>query len=94
MFEYWGDLYDQMLPRHTSLSVLLSEQASSTQSVVPLLCQCYGHSWAVGETPGIKVCQLCGMQGYCPGCTVPPPPDAHPFLCTTHARLSQQEVAR
>lgn len=52
-------------------------------------CQLYGHSWQITEQPRVKVCSLCSIRGYCPGCTPVAPPGAKPFLCTTHTRQRQ-----
>lgn len=50
----------------------------------PESCQLYGHSWQESEHPDVKECQLCGVRGYCPGCTLVAPRGAQPFLCTSH----------
>lgn len=47
-------------------------------------CYHYGHTWQVTEKPDMKECQLCGIKGYCPGCTPIPPKGATPFYCTAH----------
>jgi len=51
---------------------------------VPVLCQVYGHSWERTDQPGVKECKLCGIRGYCPGCTLLQPANAQPFFCTRH----------
>ncbi len=56
---------------------------------VPAFCHCYGHSWEITARPGVKACYLCGVRGYCPGCTPIPPRGAKPFDCTTHAQQRQ-----
>jgi len=56
---------------------------------VPAFCQRYGHSWESTARPGVKKCYLCGVRGYCPGCTPLPPRGAQPFACTAHARHRQ-----
>jgi hypothetical protein len=56
---------------------------------MPVLCQLYGHSWQETEHPDVKECRLCGIRGYCPGCTPIAPQSAHPFFCTTHSRQSE-----
>ena len=49
-------------------------------------CFLYGHSWTAIGMSGEKVCQGCGVKGYCPVCLViPPSKDAQPFLCTRHS---------
>ncbi len=57
---------------------------------VPVSCQFYSHSWEETQQSGVKQCYLCGVHGYCPGCTPIAPANAQPFTCTRHAR--QQEV--
>jgi len=56
-------------------------------------CQWYGHSWQAVGTAGAKCCTLCGITGYCPGCTSHPPQAAQPFYCTKHTSQQQQEVS-
>ncbi len=53
---------------------------------IPVRCQTYGHSWHVTDNPGVKVCPLCGMHGYCPLCTPLVLRNAQPFLCTPHTK--------
>lgn len=56
-------------------------------------CQCYGHSWYTIGTAGAKYCAVCGITGYCPGCTpVSPAKVAQPFYCTKHTPTQRQEV--
>ncbi len=57
---------------------------------VPVSCQCYGHSWESTAHPGVKACCLCGVHGYCPGCTPFPPEGSQPFTCSAH--LQQRQV--
>jgi hypothetical protein len=54
-------------------------------SNIPVICQLYGHSWQKTTQTGIKVCALCRLWGYCPGCTPIAPPNAQPFYCSVHA---------
>ena len=54
---------------------------------IPELCQLYGHSWEATEHPGVKVCHLCGIKGYCLACTPRAQPSAQVFYCTAHTRL-------
>ena len=51
---------------------------------IPEECYSYGHSWQETENPDVKECQLCGMRGYCPGCTPQAPAGATAFYCTSH----------
>lgn len=44
----------------------------------------HGHSWEQTQNPDVKVCTLCHLRGYCPGCSPFPPPGAMPFHCTLH----------
>jgi hypothetical protein len=50
-----------------------------------LQCRYYGHTWE-------KQCTVCGIKGYCPGCTSHPPQGAQPFYCTKHTPQQSQEV--
>lgn len=56
---------------------------------LPISCQLYGHSWESTGTPFMKECALCGIRGYCPGCTPFITQGAHPFFCTAHTRQSE-----
>ena len=57
---------------------------------IPEMCQLFGHSWERTVHPGVKQCSLCGVNGYCPGCTPLPPQNAQPFTCSAH--LIQRQV--
>ena len=50
----------------------------------PEMCQLYGHSWMLTEHQDVKECLLCGVRGYCPGCTPQAPVGATAFYCTSH----------
>ena len=56
--------------------------------VIPLTaqdCFLFGHSWTPAGMSQEKICSVCGIHGYCPGCTpIPPTADAKPFFCTKH----------
>jgi len=58
--------------------------------VQPVLCQLLGHEWALTEHAEVKMCAVCDIRGYCPGCTPVAPQGAQPFCCTHHSR--QREV--
>ena len=51
---------------------------------VPVTCQVYGHSWERTDQPGVKECKLCGIRGFCPGCSPLQPENSQPFFCTRH----------
>jgi hypothetical protein len=53
---------------------------------IPVLCQLFGHDWELTEHPDVKECKLCGIRGFCPGCTPVAPQGAQPFYCTRHTR--------
>jgi len=56
---------------------------------IPQQCQRYGHAWQRITVPGVKVCTLCRVWGYCPTCTPVAPQHAQPFTCTTHTVQGQ-----
>ena len=66
-----------------------TERGGTCAVDLPVSCQLYGHSWEQSGTPDVKVCTLCGIRGYCPGCTPFAPQGAHPFSCTAHSRQSE-----
>jgi hypothetical protein len=47
-------------------------------------CRIFGHSFTPAGMSQEKVCQTCGIRGYCPGCTPIAPNQAQPFFCTRH----------
>ncbi len=67
-------------------------QAAHSVKDVPVFCHDYGHSWESTKQPDVKHCSLCGMNGYCPGCTPTPPANAKPFSCTRHAAQAESAV--
>ncbi len=78
----WGELEDciplQRRPSKTSLS-------ASTFIHIDGICTMQGHSWEYFGITGLKVCSVCGIKGFCPGCTPQPPvKEAKPFFCTEH----------
>jgi len=56
---------------------------------IPVQCLTYGHSWQITENPDVKECSLCGIRGYCPGCTPQASHGAQPFYCTFHTLLRE-----
>jgi hypothetical protein len=44
------------------------------------------HSWQTTARPGVSVCDTCGIESYCPSCTLVPP--GLPMrLCRFHRHL-------
>ena len=66
-------------PRRTEIHVALV-------TGIPEQCQLYGHTWQQTTKPGVKVCALCRLWGYCPTCTPVAPVNAQPFTCSAHSR--------
>lgn len=58
---------------------------------IPPQCQLYGHTWQKTALHGVKVCALCRVWGYCPGCTPVALVSAQTFTCTEHAREQVQQ---
>ena len=73
----WGDpeyLDIQRMPRRTPET-----------AYTPVHCEFYGHTWVYSGISGQKVCSICHIKGYCPGCTpTAPTEDSKPFFCTEH----------
>lgn len=73
-------------------SATRTDQARRTEISVDIIpgippdCQLYGHSWEQATEQGVKHCSLCGVRGYCSGCTPIPPVNALPFTCRAHGR--------
>ena len=87
---FWGEEIKTRFPQRR-------KQATTTPAhpVIPmaLLCQYYGHSWEVIGMLWEKLCSVCGIKGYCPGCTSNPPQGAQPFYCTKHTPKSEEVQA-
>ena len=84
----WGEQEEiipiQRVPRK-------SELTASTHSHLDGLCTMYGHSWEYFGITGLKVCCVCQVKGYCPGCTTHAPiKDAQPFYCTEHTPMHKE----
>jgi hypothetical protein len=55
-------------------------------------CLTYGHELVRCTVPEAKVCAICSVMAYCPGCTPEKPaPAAIPLFCTNHARSTHYE---
>ena len=81
MPDLWGE---ERTPRATQ-----RRRPSHAQvTTVPLRttdCLLYGHTWQTAGLSGEKRCTVCGLKGYCPGCTPNPPAhNAQPVYCTKH----------
>jgi len=82
MFNLWGDLEETPLPQRTTRPIPHRTQTSIVSTLQD--CLFYGHTWQRIGLSGEKRCTICGIKGYCPGCTPNPPADAQPFHCTQH----------
>ena len=84
MFNLWGDLEDTPLPQRTTRP--LPQPARPQSPLTSLDCFLYGHTWQRIGLSGEKRCTVCGIVGYCPGCTPNPPAGAQPFRCSQHTQ--------
>ncbi len=77
--DLWGDqvILHQRKPQQP-------KRKATPRILVDNRCLYFGHSWEVIGMSGEKQCSVCGIKGYCPGCTPTPPQDAQPFYCTRH----------
>lgn len=85
-------LYRQLASGQLKLAQMKAGTGKGTvesKQDIPDSCQCYGHFWEITEYPGVKECQVCGVRGYCPGCTPVAPQGTQPFLCTAHTQHRQ-----
>ena len=98
MQDLWGHEMDLILPQRTTTPI--PQPPSAPRPLTVLECHSYGHSWQRIGLGGQKRCTVCGITGYCPGCTPTAPRGAHPFHCTLHtltpapASLPQEEEER
>lgn len=84
---------EEILIVHTTKKTPRPHLASMMVDLSAQDCQWYGHSWQTVGTAGAKCCTVCGITGYCPGCTSHSLLDAQPFYCTKHTPRQQQEVS-
>lgn len=80
MQDLWGEKAPQPQPTQRTTKPRTSILVSTAQD-----CYFYGHTWTAAGLSGEKLCIVCGVKGYCPGCMpLPSSKDARPFLCTKH----------
>jgi hypothetical protein len=79
MQDLWGEEYSQPTKRTTLTKKGLVDTPLTAQD-----CFLFGHSWTPAGMAQEKLCRVCGMKGYCPGCTPVAPEQAQPFFCTRH----------
>jgi hypothetical protein len=85
----WGEETETRLPQRRKHTTMTPAHPIKSN---PLQCRYYGHTWEVIGMSWEKQCTVCGITGYCPGCTSHPPQGAQPFYCTKHTPQQQQEV--
>lgn len=57
--------------------------------VTPLMdCSLNEHTWQHTTVPGIAICAVCGVSGFCPLCVAPIPASYPIHPCNAHARIS------
>ena len=64
-----------------------------TMFYTPVHCACYGHTWVYSQISGEKICSICNVKGYCPGCSTQTSKDAQPFFCTKHTPTESEARA-
>ena len=83
MLDLWGEEQPQQKKRPTSTT-------KNTISLKATDCIMYGHSFIPAGMNGEKICTVCSVKGYCPGCTPIAPQSALPFFCTRHTESRVQ----
>jgi hypothetical protein len=83
----WGDAKPEPRKKSTAPYSITSTVILTAQD-----CLIYGHGWQPTGISGEKKCLVCGIIGYCPGCTTAPPQNAEPFSCTRHAQQIERQV--
>jgi len=85
MLDLWGnEIQPQQNKRSTSTKNTISLKATD--------CIMYGHSFTPTGMNGEKLCTVCSVKGYCPGCTPIAPQSALPFYCTRHTSESRVQA--
>ncbi len=85
MQNLWGEEIQPQSPKRKT-------PTNKEHGAIPLTaqdCFLFGHSWTPAGMSQEKVCSVCGMIGYCPGCTPIAPKQAQPFFCTRHTPESR-----
>ncbi len=85
MQNLWGE---EVLPQPTKRTTP-TNTGHVAISLTSQDCFPFGHSWTPAGMSQEKVCSVCGMKGYCPGCTPIAPNQAQPFFCTRHTPESR-----
>ncbi|HEV2581041.1 MAG TPA: hypothetical protein VGT44_09325 [Ktedonobacteraceae bacterium] len=89
MHDLWGELSDLLLPQRST--PLVPPTQSQPIGLKQAMCAYYGHTWQRIGLSNEKQCTVCFLKGYCPGCTLVAPPDAHLFFCTKHTPASPEQ---
>jgi hypothetical protein len=85
MQNLWGE---EVLPQPTKRTTPTNKGLVDI-SLTAQDCFLFGHSWTPAGMAQEKVCTVCRMKGYCPGCTPIAPKQAQPFFCTRHTLESR-----
>ena len=93
MQDLWGREIEPVPSRQRSINSLPPAAPQSPRPLAALECAYYGHSWERIGLCGEKCCTVCGIVGYCPGCTPLPPQGAQPFFCTQHTPSASTAAA-
>ena len=83
MQDLWGEaIYPQPAKQKASTHPKLMAVPLTAQD-----CFYFGHTWTEAGLSNEKRCTVCGVKGYCPGCTpLHTENDALPFFCTKHSQ--------
>ena len=88
MQNLWGEeIPTQPAKRTTPAKIGLVDIPLTAQD-----CTIFGHSFTPLGMAQEKVCTVCGIRGYCPGCTPIAPNQAQPFFCTRHTPESRVQA--
>ena len=86
MRDLWGE---QIPPQQTKRQ---TPTRSTAISLTAQDCLLYGRSFTPAGMNGEKVCTVCSVKGYCPGCIPIVPSNAQPFYCTRHTPESRVQA--
>jgi len=78
------DLWGEEIPPQPAKRTTPAKKGLVTIPLTAQDCLVFGHSWISSGMSQEKLCRVCGIRGYCPGCTPVAPNQAQPFFCTRH----------
>lgn len=92
MDDLWGGKQHHITPSPRTRRPAPSRSRAAV-TLTAAHCRFFGHTWQVISMAGEKQCTVCGVKGYCPGCTASllPSKNAQPLYCARHTPRREVE---